>query len=349
VSEVASVPSGDAAPGAGGVVVGQTSPHGPAKTPAGEAPFDAAAARAEAAALLSAQESLEGREGADTPDTDPAGEPKPAAKPAETKPEPEGDEDENTRRWVRLRNQEKRFNDRIAKERGEFNKERETFAKERETFQKEHESFKAAKARASKEPLSALKELGWSFEQLVDYVQKNGQVPQERIINDLKLSMDEEMQKTRAELEEIKNEKKTQERQQRINGFQQKVVDEVRTTIDGFPNLKRFLDKHGPEKVIPKVLWKMETEAKVKNYLTPSQVMGMFEDELSQVASLYETPSPAPGGAGQGPANPEAAKPRTRPEPLSNDDGSERGVHDVDDDDDDPIARRRRAKALLAG
>jgi hypothetical protein len=324
------------------VVVGQTSSHGAAPDTGGD--FDVAAARAEAAALLSAKDTLEGGEGEDSPDN-----PAEAPAPAEAKPPAEGDADELTKNWVRLRDQERRFKVRMERERAEDAKAKTAWQSEKEAILKEVEPLKAAKARAAKEPLSALRELGWEFPELVDYVQKNGQIPQERILKDLQMSMDEKMAAQQARLDEMDAREKEMTRGQRINTFQQAVVDEVRTTIEGFPNLNKFLAKHGPQKVMPKIFWKMETEAKVKNYLTPAQVMGMFEDELSQVAALYESPSPALGGAGSGPANPEAVKPRTRPELVSNDDESERGHRDVDDDDEDMESRRRRARALLAG
>lgn len=319
-----------------GVVVGSTSGNGAPPPDVGG--FDVDAARKAANALLA--------DGADP--SDPAAADAEHAKPAEPEKPKVGSEDELTQNWVRLRSQEARFKDRIGKERGALQADREAFAKEKAEHELEVNPYRESKTKAKSHPLAALQEMGWTFDQLMDYVSRKGQIPQERIIADLKLQFDEETTKTRAQLEEIKAEKAKAEHGQLVSKYEGAVEHEVKTTLSQYPHLERFVAKFGHERLMPKVFQQLHQNALQKNFLPPSQVLRSFEEELSTVAPLFGTPSPSPGGAGSGPANLEAAKPNPSPMPMSNDDGSEVGSSAVDDDEDLETLRKR-AKAILAG
>lgn len=321
-----------------GVVVGSTSGNGPVAPPPGpgaDGAFDVVEARKIASAYLSDETPVEGQ---DPPVADPAAEAKP--EPAKTA---EGTEDELTKEWVRFRNQDKRLKQRAQ----EFSAERAKHAEERAAFEAERAEFQATKERGKKHPLAALQSIGWSFDDLMAYVSKSGQIPQERIINDLKLQFDEETKTIREQLEEIKKEKASAERGRLIQTYEDAVTNEVKTTLDTYPHLKRFVAKFGVEKLLPKVFQQLHNNALQKNFLPPSKVLSSFEEELSMVAPIYG-PSPGQAGADSGSAQPEAVKPQPRPAPLTNDDESERGSASAADDDDLETLRRK-AKAILAG
>ncbi len=320
-----------------GVVVGSTSGNGPVAPPPGpgaEGAFDVVEARKIASAYLSDDTPAEGQ---DPPD--------PAA--AEAKPEPaktaEGTEDELTKEWVRFRNQDKRLKLKAQ----EFSAERAKHTEERTAFEAERSEFQASKARAKQHPLAALQEIGWSFDDLMAYVSKSGQIPQQRILDEFKMQVDEELKKNRTELEEIKKEKASAERGRLITTYEDAVTNEVKTTLKTYPHLEKFVARFGVDKLLPKVFQQLHNHAIQKNFLPPSSVLRSFEEELSMVAPIYG-PSPGQAGADSGSAQPEAVKPQPRPAPLTNDDESERGSITAADDDDLETLRRK-ARAILAG
>ncbi len=299
------------------------------------APFDEAAARGAAMKLLEGAEPAP----AEVLETEPE-----KSAPVVEKPEPQS-EDELTKEWIRFRNQEKRFKDRAR----EHTAEREAFGKERESFAKEQAALQATRERAKKEPLAALQELGWSFEDLVNYVGKSGQIPQEKLINDLKLQQNEELQKIRDEIEQSKKAQAEQEKAATVSKFEGLVEHEVRTTLEQYPHLKAIADGEGfNDEVLPGVFKFLHQNALSGKYLPPSAAMQYYEQRLSMMAARLPGRSPpAPGGTVET-VQPEAVKPRNGHSSLTNDDVSERGSS-VAADDDDVATLRRRAKALLAG
>lgn len=324
-----------------GAVVGSTSGSGPVAPPpdvGAENSFDVHEARKIANAYLSEGAEPPPAEGSNPSAADPAAEPKP--EPAKAA---EGSEDELTKEWVRFRNQDKRLKLKAQ----EFTAERAKHTEERAAFEAERAAHKAEVEAAKKHPLAALQRIGWSFDDLMAYVSKSGQIPQERILNEFKMQVDEELKTTREQLEEIKKEKASAERGKLIQTYEDAVTNEVKTTLDGYPNLKRFVGKFGVDKLLPKVFQQLHNCALQKNFLPPSKVLANFEEELSLVAPIFGS-SPGQAGADSGSAQPEAVKPQPRPSPLTNDDVSERASNSADDDDDIETLRRK-ARAILAG
>lgn len=298
--------------------------------------FDEAAARSKAIEVL---------EGKKEPEAAVAEEKKPEPKPEPEKKTEDGSEDDLTKEWIRFRNQDKRLKERAR----EFSDEKGAFATEKETFAKEQSEFRATQERAKKEPLAALQALGWSFEDLVNYVGKNGQIPQEKLLNDLKLQNNEELKKIRDEIEASKKAQAEQEKQATISKYETLVEQEVRTSLAQYPHLQAIAEGEGfNEEVLPGVFKFLHQNALSGKYLPPSAAMQYYEQRLSMMAArLPGRTSPAPGGSVKS-EQPEAAKPSNGHSSLTNDDVSERASTVAPDDEDLPTLRRR-AKALLAG
>lgn len=298
--------------------------------------FDVEEAREEAARALSGDEAPE----------------KPKAKPPEKPKEAEaGTAEELDREWTRFRAQEKRWKDTRKEEHGAIEKTKAELAARDAEFAQKEQAYNARIELGRKNPLSMLKEAGWEWPQLIAYVDSQGEIPHDKLVRDMKLEYDKELEKTRAEVEAIKKEKQQEARAKQIREFESAVETEVTTTLDSFPRLKAFhaamTAKGKPHQVLNAVFKHLDDSAKQKNFLAPSQAMRYYEDQLEE-AGLY-TPVAAPGGVNQL----EAVKPQVEKlAPLSNGDSGERASTPLVEDDDgefDAEAARRRARATLFG
>lgn len=295
----------------------------------------------DAGALAEAMKALEGVSGVDEPETmaRPAGEPSEPQAPAEEsttdpadptkeKPRPQTEE-EFSKAFAALTHQERRLKTKVS----EFHQERDAYKAERESWEKQRQTadqeWAGRKERARREPLVALQELGWTLPQLVKYVGENGTIPQEKILEDLRLEHTEglkklaEEQKTlREQLDSERKEAMRLQAQRQISEYETNLANEVAATAkayaDRFPTLARALGtKLGPaaqQRVLSVLVDHARDNADaikagLKNPLALTDAMFYAEKELAELAGVFASPDAGQAGAKQ----PEAGKPERSP------------------------------------
>jgi len=110
----------------------------------------------------------------------------------------------------------------IVRERQAIKAERERLELERMAFQKDIEAMKRFKELSN--PMDALKEKGWSYEDLTNFVLQEGKVPPEKLVGDIK-----------KELEEFKT-KQQQEREKQAQEAKERAELEMQQVVENFKN-----------------------------------------------------------------------------------------------------------------
>lgn len=269
------------------------------------------------------------------------------------KEEPLPDIAEISKSFAALKHKTKRFDD----DRAAFNAEKTEFEAKKTAdsadFEKQRSEFNAHVEMAKKNPLSALKALGWSPEQLYAYIEKDGQVPPERLIESAKAELKKELEDLRAERAKETEEKKARdaealkaEQRTQADGFARRVGLEIADVADAevakYPYTRNVILKN-PGLVHRAVLNSIASHmAKEKKVLAVSDAMMQFEEQAKANAEMLGLPpissDPRQAGAVQ-PANPgniepisksDAAKsglvPKRAPDEMSDDERYELGL-----------------------
>lgn len=252
-------------------------------------------------------------------------------KTAEKKTEPKAEEkpkeepipsiEEQSRSFAALKHKTKRFEAEREAFAAEKTKQDTTHSERMTALEKREAEFNARVERAAKTPLEALKELGWTPEQLLKYVGDNGEIPQERLYETLE-------KKFQAKLDEIKSEteKQTKEREAReaeakkardseaVAGFERRVGEEIVEIVSDaaeaakFPQLRKLLRTTKGARMVHRGVLNQLAEAytKTKKPLAISDALIQAEKEA---AELFDDGSdPQQAGAVQ-PANPGSIEP----------------------------------------
>lgn len=308
---------------------------------------DESALLAKSQAILSGDDEIPAEETPTQPD---AGKPKPAE---EKKTEETPDEAQLSRAFARLRSEQKRFDSRKLEQSQKYMADVEKLKTERESFEKERSGFTELQARARREPLMALKALGWDYENLVKYV-ADGNIPMAKIQEDFRVELDERGKKAQADLEayrkeldELKSERQREQMIQEAQAYEGRVLDEMEGLIKSQPEKFKHLARVPRERSHRAILNHMiEHFEKNNEALALSDAMLYAEQEAKSYAAWFASQEAAsPGGAVQS-ANPGAAKPET-PEarPISQRETTVRGVQHRDlntltDDEREELTRR---------
>jgi len=251
---------------------------------------------------------------------------------AEEKPKEEAipSIEEQSRSFAALKHKTKRFEAEREAFAAEKTKQDTAHTERMTALEKREAEFNARVERAAKTPLEALKELGWTPEQLLKYVGENGEIPQERLYETLE-------KKFQAKLDEIKSEtkKQTEEREARekeakkardaelVTGFERKVgteiVEIVSEDMAKFPQIRKMLRTTKGARMVHRGVLNQLAEAHTsKKTLAISDALIQAEKEA---AELFDDGSdPQQAGAVQ-PANPGSSI-----EPISKLDTVKRGV-----------------------
>ena len=305
---------------------------------------------------------LEGGEAA-APATETAPpEPKPPELEKPKEPQPELTDSDISARFAKLTAHERRHKERVAARSNELN-EKEAKLTAREQAIKE---FESTREQAKQNPLSALKALGWSIEDLTRYVSENGVVPREKILQDLKVQQDEELKKRDERLKELNDKIEAREKAEQAaateraaQAYEQKTFEDMKSVLTSaeaakFPMLARVNGVKAHRAVLRYITTHYDKneeaiEAGEEKPLALTDAMIYAEREL---AELF------PGGVPQAPGQagtiqlekPGAAKPEVPP--ITQRDLSARTVTPPSEDEDDkltPEERWEKAKKVLEG
>jgi hypothetical protein len=228
---------------------------------------------------------------------------------------------------------------------------------ERAGFENERKTWRETRQR---EPLKALHELGWSWEQLTTYVAQNGNIPPEKLMADMDA-------RHRSEIERIRNETQAETRALR-EAQQRRLADEFQTTLTtglkqlhGAPEYARVSKGYTAEEVQQTALevitntWQavrrkhgQDTQAALKEFqsidLAPATLMRYFESRLEETERRL---GHSPGQAGA------VKSAKTPAQPITNSVTAERTPKAPSDDgiwtEADAEEARRRSLAVLNG
>lgn len=251
--------------------------------------------------------------------------PKPKEEPKEEIPSIE----EQSRSFAALKHKTQRFNE----ERAAFAEEKrafeETQAKDKAEIEKLRTELEGRRERAKKTPLEALKELGWTPDQLLQYIGENGEIPKDRLFQTLKEEMQKELEAVREETKKEREAREAQEAEtlkrrqsEESSAFQRRVgmeiVDIATQEADKYKYLGKILRKD-PGAVHRGVLNLIAQHfQQTKKPLAVSDAMLQIE---KQQADWFEENQPDPQQAGAvKPANPGSI------EPIPKLDTAKRGV-----------------------
>lgn len=337
---------------------GTPAPVPAAPPPAAQAPEQGSAPGNDSANLLAdpdfaaALRELEGDTGSQPESAPPDG---PKTEPA---PPPEAEKTEDlSPEWAKLRAHEKRHKARVAEQTATLNAQRAEIEKlkaEAEALRTEHTTWRE---KAKKTPLEALKLIGWDLASLTQYVANNGEVPQEKLLADMKIQMDEEVKALRQQIEESKKEKETERaqaermRMEREAGeYEQRVASRIQSVFQAepakFPNLARVPPDVVKQKVLDIQIAEYERSQKS---LAVSDAMLYAERNLAQVLAWVAGQGPGQAGTVQS-VEPVAAKPsQTEAAPIGQRESTVRGHQKVDLDSMTDDERWQRAQKILAG
>jgi hypothetical protein len=301
----------------------------------------------------------------------------PAADPAEEPTKPEGQkpkeeqkakspdgwtEEEASKSWSKLKDQEQRFTKRIATERAEAEKAKTEATELRTKYEGLEKELTQRREHARTKPLEALAQIGWTLPQLTKYLADNGAVPPDKLAADLKLEYEGGFKKLHEEQESLK---KTIEEQRRTAAAEQtkaqarQYENEARELVQGYfkshPQHFALLSRIPLEVAHQKALdiqtadymaRRQEIESGRENPLALPDAMVYAERELQKIAS-WGAFSGSAGQAGTGNAGkPGAAKPVENPT-LSQSDHSSRTVSPPDEEDISEEALMAKALRML--
>lgn len=319
-------------------------------------PFDVEAARARALKLQ------HGDDGEDKPEE--------AKKPPEPKAEPEsvgdGDEEESKKARAELMDKDGKLDNdklerafasltkqekRLRKREGELRDGRKGFelqqAQHKESLaalEQEREQFRTRRERAKKNPLSALEELGWTYEQVVKYVVDDGKVPPEKLVRDI-----EEATKTR--LDELKREKDELQADVEKHRTIQAGTDyerRLRANVAELHSAYKYVSKWPVSEVQDAVL-QIQVQHYEENARNPQgkqktidskEILDILENRQAEIVNRLGLES---GQAGAATQKPEAGKSK----PLTNDATAVRASVPKHDDEDTPFDRDAALKEAI--
>ena len=255
--------------------------------------------------------------------------PKSKPKTNEKKPEVEKKEEipsieEQSRSFAALKHKTQRFNDERAAFTAEKTKHEETVAAQKAELAALRAELDGRREKAKKTPLDAMRELGWTPDQIVKYLSSGGEVPQERIYEGLRDELKKELDSLR---EETKKERETREAEakQRAEAqeaektremsvaFQRKVgvemVDVYKSEPDKFKHVGRKM-RRDPGPVHREVLNLIAAEfSKTKKVLAISDAMLQIEREAASWFDEDQVADPGQAGAVVESANPGSIEP----------------------------------------
>lgn len=329
-------------------------------------PFDVEAARARA---LKLQQGEGGDGDEEEPRKPEAAKPKEEKKPSETE-EPEEDpedkklresltekdgklsQDKLERAFASLTKQEKRLKKRV----GDFRTEQKSFELQQEQHQiavreveAEREQGRARRERAKTNPLEALNEIGWTFEQLTKYVMADGKIPPEKLIADMESSVKERLDKLSKEKDDLQQNIE----KQRVIAAGTEYERKLRANVNELLPSYDFLQTYDPVEVQDLVLQiqVMHYEENAKNpkgqqkTIDSKEILDMLENRQAETAARHaRRPSVKSGQAGAETQKPEAGKSK----PLTNDATAVRAsVPSKKDDEDTPFDRDAALKEAI--
>lgn len=259
----------------------------------------------------------------------------PPKPPADTQaaPPPEPDEHQLSAGFAKLRSEQKRFDRRKAEQSNEYLTKVKDFEAKEKAFEEKQKGWQDAVTRSKNSPLEALHALGWTYEQLVEYVAKEGVIPASKLRTDFKVELDEASAKSREELQEIKKEleaakeeKKRELAAKKADEYEQKVFAEIDTLLEKeaakFVHLRRIPKEVRDGGILDHMIQHFNETGEA---LAISDAMLYGEKEASKIASWYSQGDARQEGAVKS-ANLGAAKPETEARPISQRDASVRGV-----------------------
>lgn len=283
--------------------------------------------------------------------------PKEVEKPKADGPKPPDgwDEAAASRAFARLTSEQRRFDKRKQEQSSEYTTKVAELESKTKAFESEQKEWRQKVSGASTSPLAALKALGWTYDQLVEYVAKEGIIPTEKLRSDFKVELDEASKASRTELEEIKKElaasKAEKERnaaEQRARDYESRVHSTIDAEIEANPGKYAHLARVPKDRRNSAILAHMvEHYQKNGEALAITDAMLYGEKEAKEYASWYATEAARQEGAVKS-ANPGAAKPETEARPLTQRDTAVRGVQKEPDDMTDE-EREEEAMRILAG
>ncbi len=325
-------------------------------------PFDVEAARKKVVASQREREGSTGGTGDEDEETTKPETPKP--KESEPKEEPEDEEskkaraelldkdgklsqDKLERAFAALTKQEKR----LKKREGDFREQRKVLESERgqleeklKGFEREHTEFSAVREKAKTKPLEALKALGWSYEDLVKYVVADGKVPVEKLVKDMEESHKSELEKNRAELENVKQDIERSRTIASGTDYERK----LRANVAELHPAYRYVSKYPVNEVQDEVLriqvahYEHNQKVRPSEHLTidSKEILDMLENRQAEIVKRLGL---EPGQAGAVTQKPETGKSK----PLTNDATSVRAnVPSAENDDDVPFDRDKALREV---
>lgn len=282
--------------------------------------------------------------------------PKPAPAPKKDAAPDGWDEAQASRAFAKLSAEQKRFDARKQEQSQKYLADVASFEAKQKAFEQESAEWRTAVSKAKDSPLQALKALGWTYDQLVQYVAKEGVIPSEKLRSDLKLELDEVSKSSRAELEAVKKElaeaKAERERQaamEKARTYETSVYEGVDAALAAEPEKFRHLARIPAERRNTAILNYMVAHyEKTGEALAISDAMLYGEQEAKEYASWYASEAARQEGAVQS-ANPGAAKPETEARPISQRDQSVRGVQKDPDEMTDEEREQEALRILASG
>lgn len=296
-------------------------------------------------------------------DEEPEEKPEPkAAKEEEEEPENETDEEHAKRRRQKLQSKEGKLDEdklerafakltsqerRLKQQRTEFQSERSQWEQRvqiAESKVKEYDERKTAletewnerREKAKREPLTALQELGWTLEQLTQYVANEGKIPPEKLLKDMEDGHKKRLEELENKQKELQESIRAQQVRAQALSYQQKVFDEV---SDEYKSLKYVAKKHTLEQLQPLVRDHLvKTYRETGKALDPRTVLRQYEASIIEDLKRLGIDAEQTSAASEQKQTSGAGKP---PKPLTNGAAAERTrVASIsDDDDDEPFDR----------
>jgi len=262
------------------------------------------------------------------------------------------DDEKLSNAFAKLHSQEKRLKARVtehAQERGAFEAERQNWQRERDAFHQERQQWQqereSRRQRAAKEPLTALEEIGWSWDQLTKYVASQGQIPIEKQIQDVRTSFDSRADTLEKENKALREAYQKAQDDHLSSQFEAKVGQEIQDLVASgkYPLASKYGVPHIVKTTLQNILGHYAT---TKNLLAAQHWMDQYEADLTRQRDLLV------GASGQA-ADVESSKTPAAVKPVTNQANSERSRARVEDDgvwtEEDAEQARKAAWARLRG
>lgn len=306
------------------------------------------------------EEAAEGTETDETTPEAPKNAQEEAKKPSEEDLSPE---------WAKLTAQQRRHKARVAEQTAELNAKRaeveareQAFGEKVKAFEAREQEWSARAEAARRDPLKALAEIGWTLPALTKYVADNGQIPPEKLAQDLKLEYEKSLKEQRDELERVKKEieegkanAKKAEEQAQASQYEGKVLNELRTVYHAdpskYPNLAVAPEARTHKRILALQVAAMNGQHPdfpgQQKYLAVSDAMLYAEREL---AEIYSWQGARQAGTALQAGKPGAEKPSTiEATPISRSETASRVVARRSPDEMSEQELLERAKRQLAG